>query len=101
MPSCLYFDTILWGAQIWDLRVSFLHFRLEYEQKQDMDSPITKLESSLGALTSDLNEVKAKEEELKSAIRKATDDIDHLKEEVKGMLSAPHVKRSLLGYWKV
>lgn len=74
---------------------------MEYEQKRDMDSPITKLESSLGALTSDLNEVKAKEEELKSAIRKATDDIDHLKEEVKGMLSAPHVKRSLLGYWKV
>ncbi|KAG5514580.1 hypothetical protein RHGRI_035851 [Rhododendron griersonianum] len=78
---------------------SKLKYQLEYEQKRDMDSPITKLESSLGALTSDLNEVKAKEEELKSAIRKATDDIDHLKEEVKGMLSAPHVKRSLLE-WK-
>ncbi|KAI8523049.1 hypothetical protein RHMOL_Rhmol13G0044200 [Rhododendron molle] len=62
---------------------SKLKYQLEYEQKRDMDSPITKLEYSLGALTSDLNEVKAKEEELKSAIRKATDDIDHLKEEVK------------------
>ncbi|XP_058197124.1 structural maintenance of chromosomes protein 1 isoform X2 [Rhododendron vialii] len=62
---------------------SKLKYQLEYEQKRDMDSPITKLESSLGALTSDLNEVKAKEEELKSAMKKATDDIDHLKEEVK------------------
>lgn len=63
-----------------------------------MDYRVTKLESSLGALRSDLNEVMAKEEEIKSAMGKATDYINRLKEEVKGMLSAPHVKRSLLGY---
>ena len=65
-------------------------FRLEYEQKRDMDSRITKLESSLSALRNDLQEVIAKEKELKSAMEKATDAIDHLKEEVKGMFSAPH-----------
>lgn len=63
-----------------------------------MDSRITKLESSLSALRDDLNKVVSKEEELKSAMGKATDDIDNLKEEVKGMLSAAHVMRILLGY---
>ncbi|XP_057483786.1 structural maintenance of chromosomes protein 1-like [Actinidia eriantha] len=62
---------------------SKLKYQLEYEQKRDMDSRITKLESSLSALRNDLQEVIAKEKELKSAMEKATDDIDHLKEEVK------------------
>ncbi|KAH7837895.1 hypothetical protein Vadar_019309 [Vaccinium darrowii] len=62
---------------------SKLKYQLEYEQKRDMDSRITKLESSLSALRDDLNEVVSKEEELKSAMGKATDDIDKLKEEVK------------------
>ncbi|GFZ20290.1 structural maintenance of chromosomes (SMC) family protein [Actinidia rufa] len=62
---------------------SKLKYQLEYEQKRDMDSRITKLESSLSALRNDLQEVIAKEKKLKSAMEKATDDIDHLKEEVK------------------
>ncbi|XP_052171726.1 structural maintenance of chromosomes protein 1 isoform X1 [Diospyros lotus] len=62
---------------------SKLKYQLEYEQKRDMDSRITKLESSLNALRNALKEIESKEDELKSAMGKSTDDIDRLKEEVK------------------
>ncbi|KAL6966198.1 hypothetical protein U1Q18_031977 [Sarracenia purpurea var. burkii] len=65
-----------------DSRLDTYHQMLEYEQKRDMDSSITKLESSIGALRNDLNEVIAKEAELKSGFGRAR-DINLLKEKVK------------------
>ncbi|KAL6966217.1 hypothetical protein U1Q18_031994 [Sarracenia purpurea var. burkii] len=65
-----------------DSRLDTYHQMLEYEQKRDMDSSITKLESSIGALRNDLNEVIAKEAELKSGFGRAS-DINLLKEKVK------------------
>ncbi|KAM7496101.1 hypothetical protein LguiA_020515 [Lonicera macranthoides] len=61
---------------------SKLKYQLEYEQKRDMESRITKLESSLNALKNSLKHIQEKEIELKSAMEKATDEIDHWKTEV-------------------
>lgn len=61
-------------------------FRLEYEQKRDMDSRIVKLESTLNNLKEKLKEVETKEADLKSSMEKATKEIDDYKEEVLGML---------------
>lgn len=79
---------------------SKLKYQLEYEQKRDMDSRITKLESSLSALRNALNEVVAKEDELKSALGKATDDVNHLKEEVKEWKSKSEVCEKDIQEWK-
>lgn len=59
--------------------------RLEYEQKRDMDSRITKLGATLIKLKNDLSEVEESEKELKSAIELAIKEIKHYKEEVTGM----------------
>ncbi|KAL3531229.1 hypothetical protein ACH5RR_010551 [Cinchona calisaya] len=63
---------------------SKLKYQLEYEQKRDIDiqSRITKLESTLGNLRNSLKEVEKREIELKSSMEKYGDEIDHLKEEV-------------------
>lgn len=53
-----------------------------------MESRITKLESSLNALKNSLKQIQEKEIELKSAMEKATDEIDNWKTEVQGMFSA-------------
>lgn len=59
-------------------------FRLEYEQKRDVGSRITKLESTLSNLKNALKEVEKSQIELKSAMEAANSDIDRLKEEVLG-----------------
>ncbi|THF97980.1 hypothetical protein TEA_010594 [Camellia sinensis var. sinensis] len=84
----------------WVLHAPSLLFKLEYEQKRDMDCRITKLESSLSALRNALNEVVAKEDELKSALGKATDDVNHLKEEVKEWKSKSEVCEKDIQEWK-
>ncbi|KAF5943216.1 hypothetical protein HYC85_020858 [Camellia sinensis] len=84
----------------WVLHAPSLLFKLKYEQKRDMDCRITKLESSLSALRNALNEVVAKEDELKSALGKATDDVNHLKEEVKEWKSKSEVCEKDIQEWK-
>jgi structural maintenance of chromosome 1 len=59
-----------------------LKYQLEYEQKQDLESRITKLESSRTALETDLERTRQKEAGLKLAAEEATDEINQLKEEV-------------------
>ncbi|KAG9151144.1 hypothetical protein Leryth_002716 [Lithospermum erythrorhizon] len=61
---------------------SKLKYQLEYEQKRDLDSRISKLESTLGNLKQSLKDVEKREVELKSMIEKASSEIEHLKEEV-------------------
>ncbi|KAK9281356.1 hypothetical protein L1049_004256 [Liquidambar formosana] len=63
-------------------QMSKLKYQLEYEQKRDMGSRITKLESSLSALENDLKQIQKKEAEAKLALEETTGDIDHWKEEV-------------------
>ncbi|KAL1822452.1 hypothetical protein ACET3Z_009230 [Daucus carota] len=60
---------------------SKLKYQLEYEQNRDMDSRFTKLESALNSLKSSLKAVEERENELQSAMEKATDEIDHWKTE--------------------
>ncbi|KAL6968201.1 hypothetical protein U1Q18_034002 [Sarracenia purpurea var. burkii] len=83
-----------------DSQLDTYHRMLEYEQKRDMDSRITKLESSISALRNDLNEVIAKEEELKSGIGRASDDINLLKEEVKEWKSKSEECEKDIQEWK-
>lgn len=59
---------------------------MEYEQNRDMDSRFTKLESALNSLKNSLKAVEERENELQSAMEKATDEIDHWKREVQGRL---------------
>ncbi|XP_022898289.1 structural maintenance of chromosomes protein 1 [Olea europaea var. sylvestris] len=61
---------------------SKLKYQLEYEQKRDVGSRITKLESTLSNLKNALKEVEKSQIELKSAMEAANSDIDRLKEEV-------------------
>lgn len=60
---------------------SKLKYQLEYEQNRDMDSRFTKLESALSTLRNSLKVVEERENELQSAMEKATDEIDHWKME--------------------
>lgn len=64
-----------------------LLFRLEYEQKRDMESRIKKLESSLISLENELKQVQKKEAEVKLATEKATAEINRWKDEVRGTFS--------------
>nr|GMD26933.1 structural maintenance of chromosomes protein 1 [Ipomoea batatas] len=61
---------------------SKIKYQLEYEQKRDMDSRITKLGATLIKLKNDLSEVEESEKELKSTIEMAIKEIKHYKEEV-------------------
>lgn len=63
----------------------FLISRLEYEQKRDVESRISRLESSLVTLENDLKEIQNKEADVKSSTEKATSEINRWKEEVRGM----------------
>lgn len=49
-----------------------------------MDSRFTKLESALNTLRNSLKVVEERENELQSAMEKATDEIDHWKMEAQG-----------------
>ncbi|XAR61094.1 hypothetical protein NMG60_11034705 [Bertholletia excelsa] len=79
---------------------SKLKYQLEYELKRDMNSRITKLESSLNALENTLKELEAKKDELEKATGKATDDIDHLKDEVKEWKSKSEDCEKEIQEWK-
>ncbi|KAK3026158.1 hypothetical protein RJ639_040545 [Escallonia herrerae] len=79
---------------------SKLKYQLEYEQKRDMDSRITKLESSLDALKNALKHVEEKEVELKSAMEKATGEIDQWKKEVQEWKSKSEECERDIQEWK-
>ncbi|GKU86268.1 hypothetical protein SLEP1_g816 [Rubroshorea leprosula] len=59
-----------------------LKYQLEYERKRDVESRITKLETSISSLENELKQVQKKETDFKSATEKASDEIDQLKKEV-------------------
>ncbi|KAM7259549.1 hypothetical protein ACFE04_015290 [Oxalis oulophora] len=63
-------------------QLSKLKYQLEYEQKRDVESRITKLESSITALENDLKRTQKKEAELKLAAEQASDEINQLKEDL-------------------
>ncbi|KAL5990580.1 hypothetical protein ACLOJK_011482 [Asimina triloba] len=63
-------------------QMSKLKYQLEYEQKRDMNLPITKLESSICSLEDDLKEVQRKDAEAKEATEKTANQMDELKQEV-------------------
>lgn len=58
--------------------------RLEYEQKRDMNSRIVKLESTLGNFRKQLEEIEGKQVAQKSAMEKATEEIEGYNEAVSG-----------------
>ena len=58
---------------------------MEYEQNRDMSSRILELEASLSALEKDLKRVQDREAAAKLAAEKATEEVNQLKEEVKGI----------------
>lgn len=87
MVSCLAIRYLVLELLYNVIYVIFLHVaRLEYEQKRDVDiqSRITKLESTLVNLRSALKGVEKREIELKASMEKSGVEIDHLKEEVLG-----------------
>lgn len=64
-------------------QMSKLKSQLEYEQKRDMDSPITELESYLVSLEKKLKEAEKKDAEVKNVTEKFGVETNKLKEEVK------------------
>ncbi|XP_077250735.1 structural maintenance of chromosomes protein 1-like [Tasmannia lanceolata] len=64
-----------------------LKYQLEYEQKRDTETPITKLVSSLKFLDDELQEVKKEDAEAKQATEIAEKEMDELKAEVDGWKS--------------
>ncbi|XP_068664657.1 structural maintenance of chromosomes protein 1 isoform X2 [Aristolochia californica] len=62
--------------------MSKLKYQLEYEQKRDMISPITKLEASLKSLDGELKQVQRKNAEAKLATEKAGKEMDEIKAEL-------------------
>lgn len=79
---------------------SKLKYQLEYEQKRDMGSRITKLDSSLDELKSALDQVEVRERELKSTTEKATHEIDQWKEEVQEWKSQSEGCEKDIQEWK-
>uniref|UniRef100_A0A5B7C5C0 Structural maintenance of chromosomes protein n=1 Tax=Davidia involucrata TaxID=16924 RepID=A0A5B7C5C0_DAVIN len=79
---------------------SKLKYQLEYEQKRDMESRITKLESSLGELKNALKQFELKEVELKSATDKGTGEIDQWKKEVQEWKSKSEECEKDIQEWK-
>jgi len=63
-----------------------LFYRLEYEQNRDMSSRILELEASISALEKDLKRVQDREAAAKLAAEKSTEEVNQLKEEVKGIV---------------
>lgn len=69
-------------------QMSKLKYQLEYEQKRDMNSPITKLISSLESLDEDLKNVQKKDSDTRLAAEKVETQMEEWKAEVdkwKGM----------------
>lgn len=64
-------------------QMSKLKSQLEYEQKRDMDAPITELETYLISLEKKLKEAEKKDAEVKNVTEKFVNEINQLKEEVK------------------
>ncbi|KAJ0051873.1 hypothetical protein Pint_01726 [Pistacia integerrima] len=64
-------------------QLSKLKYQLEYEQKRDVESRISRLESSLVTFENDLKEIQNKEADVKSSTEKATSEINRWKEELK------------------
>ncbi|KAF5203852.1 Structural maintenance of chromosomes protein [Thalictrum thalictroides] len=64
-------------------QMSMLKYQLEYEQKRDMDSPITELESYLDSLDRKLKELEKKDHEAKVVTDKATAEISKISKELK------------------
>ncbi|KAL5711873.1 Structural maintenance of chromosomes protein 1 [Ranunculus cassubicifolius] len=64
-------------------QLSKLKSQLEYEQKRDMDSPITELESYLVLLEKKLSDAEKKDAEVKAVTETAANEINELKAEVK------------------
>ncbi|XP_043715175.1 structural maintenance of chromosomes protein 1 isoform X2 [Telopea speciosissima] len=62
-------------------QMSKLKSQLEYEENRDMEAPITKLQSSLGALEKELRHVEKKDADAKLVTEKAIDQINQWKEE--------------------
>ncbi|KAG9445663.1 hypothetical protein H6P81_011791 [Aristolochia fimbriata] len=62
--------------------LSKLKSQLEYEQKRDMISPITKLEASKKSLDAELKQVQSKNAEAKLATEKAAKQMDEIKAEL-------------------
>ncbi|GMI69293.1 TITAN8, STRUCTURAL MAINTENANCE OF CHROMOSOMES 1 [Hibiscus trionum] len=77
-----------------------LKYQLEYERKRDVESRIKKLESSISSLENDLKLVHKKEAEVKLATEKASEDINHWKEEVKGWKSKSEECEKEIQKWK-
>ncbi|KAF9607877.1 hypothetical protein IFM89_003581 [Coptis chinensis] len=63
-------------------QMSKLKYQLEYEEKRDVDTPITDLESYLISLEKDLKQMQKKDKEIKSVTEKATDEMNELNEKV-------------------
>ena len=75
-----------------------LFCRLEYEQNREMSSRIQELESSVSALENDLKRVQNKEAEAKLAAEEVTEEINQLKDEVKGMRGKNHASPLFRGW---
>ncbi|OVA02394.1 RecF/RecN/SMC [Macleaya cordata] len=84
-----YEENQLKGAQqMAERRISLSHqmsklkSQLEYEQKRDMESRITDLESYLESLDKELKQVQKKDADTKQVTERATNEMDQLNEEV-------------------
>ncbi|XP_009766461.1 structural maintenance of chromosomes protein 1 [Nicotiana tabacum] len=79
---------------------SKLKSQLEYEQKRDMNSRIVKLESTLGNFRKQLEEIEGKQVAQKSAMEKATEEIEGYNEEVSDLRSKAEVCEKHLQDWQ-
>ncbi|KAJ0246997.1 Structural maintenance of chromosomes protein 1 [Hirschfeldia incana] len=59
-----------------------LKYQVEYEQNRDVGSRIRKLESSIGSLETDLENIQKRKSELKELTEKATNEINNWKKEM-------------------
>nr|XP_016495926.1 PREDICTED: structural maintenance of chromosomes protein 1 [Nicotiana tabacum] len=79
---------------------SKLKSQLEYEQKRDMNSRIVKLESTLGNFRKQLEEIEGKQVAQKSAMEKATEEIEGYNEAVSDLRSKAEVCEKHLQDWQ-
>uniref|UniRef100_A0A7N0UUA8 RecF/RecN/SMC N-terminal domain-containing protein n=1 Tax=Kalanchoe fedtschenkoi TaxID=63787 RepID=A0A7N0UUA8_KALFE len=74
--------------------------RLEYEQKRDIASQITKLEASLKALENQLKEIKDKEDNAKKAMEETIGEINAWKEKVQQLKSEVEESEKVIQEWE-
>ncbi|KAL6502905.1 hypothetical protein OROHE_024073 [Orobanche hederae] len=79
---------------------SKLKYQLEYENKRDVGSRITKLESTVASLKNSLRDVEKRQDELKSATETVNAEIEGLKEEVQEWKSKAEECESEIQTWK-